>query len=161
MEKVIISMAHILRFNQIAWNINPVLLESLSIKYQLRSWKSQCNGHLLELSENACADNVIPQTWLIQQYFKHPLPRRAREIWSCLEKNIACKYIDKILLLNETEGVELPTSDKLIVRCLGSRMTYADVLRAIQTDVPEHAFAIFSNSDIYFDETLRLLVNFP
>ncbi len=157
MEKVIISMAHILRFNQIAWNINPVLLESLSIKYQLRSWKSQCNGHLLELSENACADNVIPQTWLIQQYFKHPLPRRAREIWSCLEKNIACKYIDKILLLNETEGVELPTSDKLIVRCLGSRMTYADVLRAIQTDVPEHAFAIFSNSDIYFDETLRLL----
>lgn len=155
-EKLIVSLAHILRYNKIAW-FSATHVESNSTKYQLRAWITQCNGTIVELPETADAEKVIPQTWLIQQYFKHSLPRRAREIWSCLEKNIACKFIDKILLLNETDTLELPLSDKVVTRIIGSRLTYADVLRAIQSDVPRDAIAIFSNSDIYFDDTLRLL----
>ncbi len=154
-EKVVVSLAHVLRFQKIAWTSSPHV-DSISVRYQIRAWKSQCQGNFIELESNAQADEVIPQIWLIQQYFKHPLPRRAREIWSCLEKNLACKYIDKLLLLNETDGMELPHSDKLLTRVIGTRLTYAEVFRAIQTDVPKNAIVVFSNSDIYFDDTLRL-----
>lgn len=159
-EKIIISIAHILRFQEIAWNESSRTKTS-QINYQLRAWNQQCSGTVTNIPENANADEVIPQLWLIQQYFKHPLPRRSREIWSCLEQNLACDYIDRILLLNESDDLELPESPKIKTRVIGHRMTYADALKAIQNDVPAGAIVVFSNSDIWLDESLRSLWSIP
>ena len=48
--------------------------------------------------------NVIPQeTWLITQFFRHQNPIRHAEILTCLQRNIECSYIDRIILLNEKD----------------------------------------------------------
>jgi hypothetical protein len=145
-EKVIVSAAHILRFHKLVWSCEA---PSSATRVQIAAWK----GAVETVSAEADAEEVIPKCYLIQQYFKHKLPKRAREIWTCLEKNLACPYIDFIVLLNESDE-ELPVSEKLIVRNIGERLTYAHVLRYIQSELPDNAVAVFSNSDIWFDSTL-------
>ena len=96
------------------------------------------------------------QLWLIQQYYKAPETKRAKEIRKCLDENLKNKYIDKILLLNESDmSNEFPTNTKIEQRILGSRLTYADVIRTIQTEVPADTLVAFANSDIYLDDSWR------
>ena len=103
-------------------------------------------------------DTVVPHTYWISQYFEPSHPSRAREIRECLEKNIQCPYIDHILLLTEKE-CSLPTSDKLIVHPFGKRATYADTFQVAIDKIPsgQQSILIFSNSDIWFDASLRSL----
>jgi hypothetical protein len=92
--------------------------------------------------------------WLIQQYFTPQKAKREREIKHCLQKNVECEMIDKILLLNEEDySAKFPKSDKIIQEIIGHRMKYSDVLRAIYEKVPEGTLVAFSNSDIYLDST--------
>lgn len=92
--------------------------------------------------------------WLIQQYFIPQKAKREREIKHCLQKNLECPFIDKILLLNEEDySAKLPKSDKIQQEILGHRMTYADVMRTIYEKVPNGTLVVFSNSDIYLDDS--------
>jgi len=104
-------------------------------------------------------DTVIPRTIWISQYFQHPHPTRARELRECLERNIACSWVDQILLLTEETLKDIPSSDKLIVHPFGKRATYADTFQIAIERIPkgENSILIFSNSDIWFDSTLRSL----
>jgi len=157
-DKVILCLAHILRMNVVAWT-NPVNeREALTLGTRLvyDAWVRTVGGRLHAVAEGA-DDSVIPQTWLIQQYFRHTSVRRHREIRTCLEKNIASPWIDHILLLNETEYKDLPTSTKLTVSILGSRLTYYDAFMAAKEKVPAGSIVIISNSDIWFNETLSYL----
>ncbi len=87
---------------------------------------------------------------LIQQYFEHSKPKRAREIRKCLEQNILCPYVDSIWLLNEEDfSAKLPKSTKLKQQILGRRMRYSDVLKTIVEQIPKDTLVVFSNSDIY------------
>lgn len=154
-EKVIISVAHILRMSKLVWT-SPCLRDDLplSARMQYDAWVKTCGGTLVTVPHNS-DDAVVPRTWLIQQYFRHSNTRRAREIFNCLEKNIACKYIDEILLLNEQEYSELPQSPKLHTSTLSHRLTYYDVFKAVREQVPAGSYVIFSNSDIWFNHTLK------
>lgn len=156
-EKVIVSIAHILRMNRIVWNTS-VNRDDLAfgVRAQYDVWARTCNGVLKHVAVDA-DDTCIPKTWLIQQYFRHPSNRRHREITTCLERNIACPLIDHILLLNEQTYPELPTSPKIQLASLGHRLTYYDVFQAIRTHVPAGDFVIISNSDIWFNDTLKHL----
>jgi hypothetical protein len=156
-DKVVVSVAHILRFHRLAWTVEEPTSFHTGVGAQVNAWRKSCDAKLINVPTDADADRVIPQCWLIQQYFRHNLPKRAREIWTCLEKNLASPYIDKILLLNEMEYDDLPQTDKIVSRVIGSRLTYADVLNAIKSDLPAGSIAVFSNSDIWFDETLSAL----
>jgi hypothetical protein len=92
--------------------------------------------------------------WLIQQYFIPQKVKREREIKRCLQKNLECPFVDKILLLNEEDfSAKLPKSDKIQQEILGHRMTYADVVRTIYEKVPSGTLVVFSNSDIYLDDS--------
>ena len=96
------------------------------------------------------------QLWLIQQYYTPAKSSRAKELRKCLDENLKNPYIDKILLLNETDFTEsLPTHPKLLEEVIGRRLTYTDVIRTIQVRVPEDTLAVFSNSDIYLDDSWR------
>jgi len=99
---------------------------------------------------------IPPIIILITQYYVPDKPKRAREIKECLRRNIENPLIDKILLLNESPQT-LPDSPKIMEKVIGARLTYADVIKFIKTEVIPNTIVIFANSDIYFDDTLRLL----
>jgi hypothetical protein len=96
------------------------------------------------------------QLVLIQQYYQAPKARRQKEIKKCLLQNSLCPYVDTILLLNEADySDEYPKSSKIQQEIIQKRLTYADVIRTIQTNVPENAYVVFANSDIYLDPSWR------
>jgi len=157
-EKVILCLAHLLRMNVVTWS-SAGDREGLDLGTRIvyDAWARSMETVRLVSVASDSDDSIIPQTWLIQQYFRHPTARRAREIRLCLEKNVECPWIDHILLLNEVEYSDLPSSDKIVQVVLGKRLRYYDVFMAIQERVPAGAFVIFSNSDIWFNETLSYL----
>ena len=160
LEKVIISVAHILRQNRIAWTLSADRdTFAFGVRAQLDAWGAACcvSGKPLLFGLDAAAtDAVVPRTWLIQQYYVDSNHRRAREIQTCLERNLECELIDHVLLLNETEYA-LPSNPKLQTVSLPHRLRYYDVLVAARRSVPAGEFIIFANSDIYFNETLSYL----
>lgn len=98
--------------------------------------------------------------WLIQQYYRPEKTKRAREIKRCLEENVRCPFIDRILLLNEDDySSDFPkgSESKIVQKVVGKRLTYEMVIRAIYEDVPENTIVVFSNSDIYLGESTDLL----
>lgn len=181
LEKIVVSVAHILRMNRIVWssperddhqpNCARLMANTLSehsserdalefgVRAQYDAWIRCCQGNLLTVPEDS-DDSCIPRVYVIQQYFHHSSNRRHREIRTCLEKNLECPYIDNILLLNEKEYDDLPVSSKLETRLLGHRLTFYDVFTAIQ-GLPAGCFVIVSNSDIYFNDTLHYLFKIP
>lgn len=93
---------------------------------------------------------------LVQQYYIPANAKRAREINRCLVENIKCPYVDEILLLNEEEYTcDILKSPKIKQVRLGRRLSYADVFRTIYETIPDDSIVVFSNSDIYLDETWK------
>lgn len=152
LEHMILAVAHILRMNRIVWHTDCT--DEL-LGHALTDWKKACGGTCTPLAASA-DDTCIPRTWLIQQYYAPTSLLRAKEIQTCLEKNLECPWIDHILLLNE-EDYALPVSQKLHVLHHPRRLTYDAVLRAGIEHVPRGDYIVFANSDMYFDETLRAL----
>jgi len=159
LEKVILSLAHILRMNHIAWTYTGDReLMSFPVKMQYDAWRKACGKSIQTLAEQS-DDSCIPQTWLFQQYFRHSSNRRSREIFSCLEKNIASPFIDRIVLLNEQEYAEIPVHSKIQTIAISHRLTYYDALIHAKQIAPAGSFVILANADIYFGETLSYLWN--
>lgn len=102
-----------------------------------------------------------PPLWFITQYYQPEKKKRAAEIRKCLQKNCDSSVIDRIVLLNEKSyrGSEpLLSHPKVQEEIVGSRLTYATVLRYIAEAVPADAIVVFANADIYLDdETWPLL----
>lgn len=113
-------------------------------------------GRHLQIAEDA-TDAVVPPIYLIQQYFVPDKAARGREIRKALDENLACPYVDHVVLLNEKRHVLPHDSAKLEEVVIGHRLTYLDVFKYIKTAVPKNALVVFSNSDIYVDSTLRNL----
>ena len=160
-EKIIISIAHILRMNRIVWSAAS---ERESLEYNVRlqydAWKKHCDGTLVSVSADT-DDTVVPRTTLIQQYFRPASGRRMRELRFALDANLACPWIDSVLLLNESEIADMPVSPKLTTVVIGHRLTYYDVFVAIRDRVPAGGIAVFANSDIHFNTTLSYLWKIP
>ncbi len=98
--------------------------------------------------------------WLIQQYYRPEKAKRAREIRRCLEENVRCPFIDKIVLLTEEDySADYPkgSETKIQQKVVGKRLTYEMVIRTIYEDVPEGVIVVFANSDIYLGDTTQLL----
>jgi hypothetical protein len=92
----------------------------------------------------------IPQPlWLVTQYYRPQNSSRRVEIDACLQKNIACGVIDKIILLDETACA--PPAPKVEEQVVGKRLTYADVIRWIYEKAPPNILVTFANADIFLD----------
>jgi len=144
----ILNIAQLMRFNVFVTPL-PIITDQQSTPI--------FRGQIRVIEPDTFSETCVPQIWLIQQYFVAPKAQRAREITQTLEKNIACKSIDKIVLLNEKIYNDLPKSDKLSQVNINKRLTYLDVLQYIKDNVPKDTIVVFSNSDIYMDDSLRLL----
>jgi hypothetical protein len=157
---LLFALAHILRMERVALydknyedDVSWETILSGRTKVIYYAWKKALNGSVYYLDKSQ-SDNCIPRTWLIQQYFHHKSVRRSREIFQCLEKNISCPYIDNILLLNEEYYSEIPNNNKIKIINHPHRLTYYDVFKKAIEIIPKNDILIFSNSDIYFDESL-------
>jgi hypothetical protein len=113
-------------------------------------------GTIKLIEKTASPETTLPQIFLVQQYFVHSNTKRAKEIRNTLQQNIDCKFIDKIILLNE-KIYDLPKTDKIQQVNIGKRLLYQDVLKYAKDHLPQNSFLVFSNSDIYLDETLKYL----
>ena len=166
LSKWVVSLAHVLRMNRIAWSEGVDRAAMVfGLGAQVDAWNRSCGclsgaQSLLSLTADA-ADSVVPAMWLIQQYFVHSAGRRAKEIRNCLERNIECPFVDHILLLNEKPYAELDGKAKVQTVEIGHRMRYNDVFNAIRTHVPAGDYVVFANSDIVFDSTLRHVWRLP
>ena len=116
-------------------------------------------GTIQLIEKTANPESVLPQIYLIQQYFIPEKTKRIREIRNTLKQNIDCKSIDKIILLNEQIYSEIPQTDKIEQVVIGTRLTYYDVFKYAKDNLPKNSFVIFSNSDIYLDETINNIYN--
>ena len=124
--------------------------------YTDRVCKIREEGILLEVTSTTS----IPQLWLLTQYYRPDKARREREIKKCLEMNVKCPLLDKIILLNETDlSKQFPSDpqEKIQQVIIGKRLTYATVLKWFQDNAPKNTICVFANSDIYLDETWRTL----
>jgi hypothetical protein len=158
-EHSLLAVAHLLRFKRLLWSYS---LDRdawpMAARLLYDSWVKRLGGSIEAVGAD---DSCIPRTTLIQQYYKPAQGRRHRELKTCLEKNLASPYIDRILLLNEKEETDLPASDKLTSIVLGHRMTYYDAFTAAKDRVPAGDFVIVSNSDIWFESSLSHLWRIP
>jgi hypothetical protein len=142
-DDAIACIAHLFRFSRIV-NIHPSeeRLESLA--------KISCSV------EN---DILPPNLYIMTQYFIHSNSKRAREIRKCLMNNCSNKFIDKIILLNETdlsaEWKSFKHSDKIEQHIIGSRLTYADLIKATIEHIPKNTIIAYLNADIYLDDSIH------
>jgi hypothetical protein len=142
---IILAIGGLFRFQRV-YGFNEKELEHVHSYAELleTTWKMEVGD----------ATNVPEELWLIQQYFIPSKAKREHEIAKCLKNNLACSYIDKIILLNE-EIYDIPANPKIRQVVLGHRLKYWDVMEYIRKDIPDNVIVAFSNSDIYFDESWR------
>jgi len=109
----------------------------------------------LELNKVKDEENIF----LITQFFIHSNSERHKEILYCLKKNVENEYIHKIYLLNERiySDEELGVkSDKIIQYDIKKRIKYKDIFEFVD-EKNINGYIVFTNSDIFLDETLRIL----
>ena len=95
---------------------------------------------------------VPPAVWFITQYFRHSEPERAREITECLQRNVECTDISKIVLLTENDySKDYPKTSKIQQIIIKKRLTYAHFLQYVKERVPSNTIVVLANSDIYVD----------
>lgn len=98
---------------------------------------------------------------VITQFFVHKNKNRHHEIQECLRKNMNNTSISKIHLINEREyspnelglSSAQTTSGKLIQYITGKRLKYNTCAEYVRKS-KLHGFIIFTNSDIFFDESV-------
>ena len=105
-------------------------------------------------------ESKIPELWFLTQYYRPDKGRREREIKKCLEMNLKCSFVDKIILLNEADfSKQFPSdpSNKIKQVVIGKRLTYSAVLQWFQENAPANTICVFANSDIFLDDSWKLL----
>jgi len=98
---------------------------------------------------------------LFQQFYIDKNIERYNEIKYSLHKNVENNYIDTIYLLNERiyTNKELgltSTNEKIKQINIGNRLQYKDIFIHVKK-MKLTGYIVFSNSDIYFDNSLELL----
>ena len=115
---------------------------------------SVADVHGLQLVSTA---SPPPPVYYITQFYTALKADRSKEIAECLKKNVACKYIDHVVLLNE-KVYDLPvTSSKIEQHVIGDRLNFKYVFQHILESIPRDSLVVIANSDIYLDNSWRIL----
>jgi hypothetical protein len=90
---------------------------------------------------------------LFTPYYKARQSDRQAELIYCLQKNIECHEIQKIVLLIDDNHQPELTSSKIEIINLSSRPTYLDWVELTEKHCPDQ-ISILANTDIYFDKSV-------
>lgn len=105
---------------------------------------------------------------LVTTYYDTRNPNRQKEIDLCLEKNLENEHIEKIYLLNDKnyDLFFLPCEKKekkivqIVVNDQNKNRLHFDYAISFINNNLHGQKCILSNSDIYFDDTLKKLINY-
>jgi hypothetical protein len=102
---------------------------------------------------------VPPKLCVMTQYFVHGNAKRAREIRKCLMNNCSNPLVDTIVMLTETdlsaEWESFNGREKIVQHVIGTRLTYADLLRATVDHIAPNTVVAYMNADIYLNDTIK------
>jgi hypothetical protein len=134
---------------------------NINVSNTLEYYISKCR--LRQDSYIEYKDNKDNEIVLITQFFLTDNQRRQKELNVCLTHNILNKNIDEILLLTETfidirkyltENIEFKYLEKVRQIIINDRLT---LYRGIEYCKDNKKIYMISNSDIFFDDTLKML----
>lgn len=92
------------------------------------------------------------RTILFINWYEEKNPKRAKELFTCLQKNIANTEIDFIVNISST-----PINQKGVIDApYKDRLTFSDFFHCINKTIKEDDISIIANLDIFFDDTLLL-----
>lgn len=104
-----------------------------------------------------------PPLWLVTQWYSPASKARRHELRTCLERNVACPWVDRVVLLHESAATigglpHVTDPTKIHSQNIGRRLRYSDFLRYVQSDeVPRDTMVALCNADIYVDEEMAEL----
>lgn len=93
---------------------------------------------------------------LFTNYYTDKNKQRQAELEFCLESNISNPLISEVILITEEEA---PKKTKIKAVNIGCRPTYSDFFRLINEITQEGDINIISNSDIYFNDSIKYVTN--
>lgn len=105
---------------------------------------------------------------VITQFYVPKNIERQKEIKECLERNINNKYINKIYLFGEKnynfKEILKKNYDKflekVVYKNIEKKLSYKYVFKFCNSLKKYNSIFVLTNSDIYFDETLKNLLNY-
>jgi hypothetical protein len=146
LHELVLAISSILRANRL------VGLSPQEQKCQLAETYNDTYG--IKILEAAVPEPLV----YITQYYEPAKPRRGRELLHCLKKNLECPYIDRVILLNETDlAAKLPQSPKLEQIVLGQRLQYKHVFEYIYNELVPDTLVVFANADIHLTDSWQKL----
>jgi hypothetical protein len=151
-------------FIEKAWNgslQDAVACICLLLNYnKLIGWEGSIERSVQLIEQGIKYEKYVepPMLYIITQYFVHSISKRAREIRRCLMNNSVNPYVDKVILLNETdlssEWSQMKGRKNIEQVIIGKRLRYCDLLEYTYKSVPPNTIVAYMNADIYLDETI-------
>lgn len=96
---------------------------------------------------------------LFTNYYEDKNPQRNREILECLSRNTHNENIFHIHFLCDDLSFQYESTERYAVRMMEQRPTFSDFFSIANETCQRGDIAIISNSDIFFDETIKLAEN--
>lgn len=93
---------------------------------------------------------------LFTPYFRAKTAERQLELDFCLQKNLACKEIDKVILLIDDKHQPPFTDERLEIINIEARPSY-QLWARLSHEYAKDAISILANTDIYFDTSVSEL----
>jgi len=96
---------------------------------------------------------------LLIEYFKSSNNQRDQEYLFCINQNINNDSIKKIFVFISDNSEFILKSDKIEIVKLDNRPTFLDLFKFCNEKL-NHEICIIANTDIFFDDTIKSLLNF-
>lgn len=95
---------------------------------------------------------------LFTPYYKSDSPERQDELIYCLQKNIQCDEVEKIILIIDDNHIPELESPKLEIVRVTSRPTYLDWIELTEKKcLSSNSVSVLANTDMYFDDSISQL----
>jgi len=94
---------------------------------------------------------------LYTTFYNENNPSRREEYMNCLRRNLACKAIDQVVIINENGDLSEFSMNKLNIINLNRRPTYHDFFELINKTPHDSYISIIANTDIYFDQNISVV----
>ncbi len=93
---------------------------------------------------------------LFINYFNNSNPHRQQEYLECLSKNLSNPHLNEIILLLENKIQDkILNNEKIKKEYTNKRPTFSNFFKVINKYATKDDISIISNSDMYFDETIK------
>ena len=128
------------------------------------------DGRIVPLkNEDIPEGNTAERICLITSFYDELSEARRNELHTALHNNLACDYIDQIILCVDADsyytacelvksiGLDWHHPSKISILAFRHRITYRDALSIARMQDDWNTVYLLSNSDCYFDESVNLL----